>query len=263
MGVDSTAMLVGMYERGIRPDLILFADTGDEKDETYAYLPIINAWLRSIGFPEVLVVRRLPTRSRKSQKVYKTLRENCLANQTLPSLAFGRKACSSKWKKEPQNKYVAAWNPARAAWARGQKVVKLIGYDAGPKDSRRSDIKDDAKYTYRYLLREWGWDRERCEAEIARAGLPIPPKSACKFCPATKPHELEAMIRQDPRIGHEIMEMERVAAPGLKKIEGLWRRATKKRPGAMTPFILDVLRRIEAERLAGARRSPMLAVVTG
>lgn len=26
IGVDSTAMLVGLHQRGIRPDLILFAD---------------------------------------------------------------------------------------------------------------------------------------------------------------------------------------------------------------------------------------------
>jgi len=58
MGVDSTAMLVGWHARGLpRPDAILFADTGSEKPETYAYLDVINAWLRSIGYPEVTVVK--------------------------------------------------------------------------------------------------------------------------------------------------------------------------------------------------------------
>lgn len=56
MGVDSTAMLVGLHQRGVRPDLILFADTGGEKPETYAYLPIIQAWLERVGFPPVVVV---------------------------------------------------------------------------------------------------------------------------------------------------------------------------------------------------------------
>lgn len=50
MGVDSTAMIVGMHARGERPDLILFADTGGEKPETYAYLPHINAWLEARGW---------------------------------------------------------------------------------------------------------------------------------------------------------------------------------------------------------------------
>lgn len=42
MGRDSTAMLVGFKQRKIRPDLILFADVGAEREGTYAYLPVIN-----------------------------------------------------------------------------------------------------------------------------------------------------------------------------------------------------------------------------
>lgn len=45
-------------------------------------------------------------------------------------------------------------------------------------------------YNVRYPLREWGWDRERCQREIDRAGLPVPVKSACFFCPASKQHEI-------------------------------------------------------------------------
>lgn len=45
MGVDSTALLVGLAARGIRPDAILFADTGAERPETYAYLAPFNRWL--------------------------------------------------------------------------------------------------------------------------------------------------------------------------------------------------------------------------
>lgn len=261
VGVDSVAMLLLMHGLGIRPDLILFVDTGDERPETYAYIPVLNAWLRSVGFPEVIVVRRKPTKSRKSGRVYRTLSQNCFENETLPSLAFGRKACSQKWKREPQDKFVRGWEPAKVAWSRGQKVVKLIGYDAGPKDMRRSSIEDDSRYTYRYLLREWGWDRARCIEEIKGAGLPVPEKSACKMCPATQPHELEAMVRQDPSVGYMIMDMELNAKPNLKKIEGLWRKATKKRPGAMTPFILDVLERMRREQEEGVRRSVQLRVL--
>lgn len=36
-GVNSAAMLVGCKQRGIRPDAIVFADTGDEKPETYQH----------------------------------------------------------------------------------------------------------------------------------------------------------------------------------------------------------------------------------
>jgi 3'-phosphoadenosine 5'-phosphosulfate sulfotransferase (PAPS reductase)/FAD synthetase len=63
LGVDSTAMLVEFARRGIRPDLILFADTGGEKPETYQDLAIIRPFLREVGFPNVTVVRCPPKRA--------------------------------------------------------------------------------------------------------------------------------------------------------------------------------------------------------
>jgi hypothetical protein len=74
MGVDSTAMLVGMHARGIRPDLILFADTGGEKPETYAYEAVMQRWLASVGFPPITTVK-LGTINGK-HGTYSTLEEN-------------------------------------------------------------------------------------------------------------------------------------------------------------------------------------------
>lgn len=257
VGVDSTAMLVGMAARGIRPDLILFSDTGVEKPETYAYLPTMQAWLASVGFPAVVTVRLGTVQGDHGD--YSTLLENCLVNRTLPSLAFGKKGCSKKWKVGPMDRYVKRWPPAIRAWANGFKVIRAIGYDAGPKDSKRAwKLTDTKRYSYRYYLRDWGWDRERCEAEIAAAGLPVPPKSACYICPATKPHELAELDRLHPELGDDIMRMEALAAPGLTKIEGNWRHTVKgfrgatPHPGAMTPFIQEERRK---------RRLPLLREV--
>jgi len=47
MGQDSTGMLVGMRERGIRPELIITADVGSERPDTYAFRPIFDDWLES------------------------------------------------------------------------------------------------------------------------------------------------------------------------------------------------------------------------
>jgi len=51
LGVDSTAMLIEFTHQGIRPDLILFADTGGEKPETYAYLAVIQEYPRYCRLP--------------------------------------------------------------------------------------------------------------------------------------------------------------------------------------------------------------------
>src|SRR5262249_35082086 len=145
------------------------------------------------GFPSVTVVRWAPVRA-----PYSNLETKCLTNQTLPSLAYGGHSCSLVFKVEPQNKFLKTWAPAVETWARGDKVVKLIGYDGGDRDRKRSSkaagaiaTADDAHlYDYQFPLQQWGWNRDRCKAEIAAAGLPVPIKSSCFFCPAMKQSEI-------------------------------------------------------------------------
>ncbi len=98
VGVDSTALLIGLHQRGIRPDLLTFADTGSEKPETYQYVPVLRQWLRDVGFPDLVVVRNLCPIAK-----HRSLYDNCQNNETLPSIAFGLKSCSLRWKKEPQD----------------------------------------------------------------------------------------------------------------------------------------------------------------
>ena len=181
MGVDSTAMLIGLKRRGIRPDLILFADTGGEKPDTYLYAPIIRQWLREVDFPQMEVVRYVPPIA-----PYDSLYSNCWVNETLPGLAFRKKSCSIKWKRLPQDRRVHQWLPAQQCWDAQQKVRKLIGFDVGEERRRYSDRGDDPQYEYWYPLMDWQMDRAACERLIADAGLPIPVKSACFFCPACK-----------------------------------------------------------------------------
>jgi len=212
-GVNSAAMLIGMHERGIRPDLILFADTGGEKPETYAYLDIIRRWLGAVGFPELVTVEK--------DSMYTSLEDQCHRTRTLPSLAYGWKSCSEKWKRKPQDKFCNHWPAAVAAWQAGQKCTKAIGYDAD--EERRAKIAADAKYTYWYPLIEWQWGREECLAAIARAGLPKPPKSACFFCPASKKPEILWLARTHPDLFRRAIAIEGAAAETLKTVKGLGR----------------------------------------
>lgn len=122
-GVDSTAMLIEMHRRGMRPDLITFADVGAEKPGTYAFIPVFTQWLRDVGFPAPTVCVYRPqdkTAERYREAVLDVaarigvdlddvevgrmsrLFGNMVANETLPGLAFGQKSCSLKWKVEAQ-----------------------------------------------------------------------------------------------------------------------------------------------------------------
>jgi len=222
LGVDSTAMLIALHRQGIVPDLITFADVGAEKPETYAHREVMDEWCRKVGFPITTVCRKIPT----DRVNYTNLTGNCIENETLPSLAFGMKSCSIKWKQSPQDYAVKGCKtgPNKCdphpiwidAQARGVKPVKLIGYDAGPADLRRSaNLKtDDHDFQYSYPLQQLGWAREDCIKAIIEEGLPVPIKSACFFCPASQKWELWWLAGQHPDLFEKALEMEVVAMTG-------------------------------------------------
>jgi len=236
-GQDSTAGIVGWHARGLRvPAAILFADTGDEKPETYAYIDIFNEYLRSIGYPTITVVRNASPVARDM-----SLSAECMRKGVLPSLAYGRggHSCSIKWKLDPQVKWCKAhfgWTRPRKArgaserpagtWRHGPWIYKAIGYDAGPGDARRiSKARDkwpDGHWNI-YPLAEWGWDRARCVEEIQKAGLPVPVKSACFMCPASKKHEIHWLRDRHPQLHERALKLEALAAPKLTSTPGLGR----------------------------------------
>lgn len=221
-GVDSTSMLVLLVEQGIKPDLILFADTGGEKPETLEYIPVMNAYLAKHDFPQIEVVKKLTLDSTS----YNDLTGNCLDNETLPSLAFGMKSCSIKWKHQPQDKYLmgAKRGPmkgdAHPVWIdaqeRGVKPIKLIGYDASPADIRRAKNApvETEDFLYWYPLIDLDIKRPQCIEIIIRAGLPVPIKSACFFCPASKKWELYWLAGTSPHLFEKALEMEVTAMTG-------------------------------------------------
>jgi len=285
-GLDSSAMMMAMHDRGMRPDAVVFADVGGEKEETYRYLPVISRWLKARGWPKVTVVRYRPKKF-KNYPPYHDLESNCLSNGTLPSLTFGFKSCSIKWKAAPQEKWCMEWRVALETWGKGQRIVKLIGFDDSKGDQRRSNHAgnaDDPKYEYRYPLQEWGMTRSSCVNRIIREQLPgwnpgyldfmpptleawkefalhrtkenfkeftqsvaalrsalfwvkrggIPMKSSCWFCPAMKIPEVCLLPKEKLQ---RIVMMEARARPRHHTVKGLWRKATKIKPGSMTEFI--------------------------
>lgn len=225
-GVDSTAMLIGLRDHRVPVALILFADTGSEKPETYAYLPVIQDWLARQGMPPVTVLKRNSPRAGDT-----SLHGECIRKRVLPSLAYGGHSCSLKWKVDPQwaaTRLHFGWEGRAKRWRHGPFITKLIGYDAGPRDSRRmaaASGKWPPGHNYRYPLQDWGWTREFCEERIIGEGLPVPVKSACFFCPASKKPEVDWLAEAHPELMQISMEMERLAHErGLTTTKGLGRR---------------------------------------
>ena len=82
-GVDSTTMLVALKQAALRPDIITFADLSAEKPPTLEHLDRMDRILAEWSWPAI-------TRCRKETLPgtdYSDLYGNCIANETLPSLA--------------------------------------------------------------------------------------------------------------------------------------------------------------------------------
>lgn len=271
VGVDSTAMLVAMVSAGIRPDLIIFADVGDERPPTYAYLNFFDEWLQKQGFPKITRVAYEPDTA-----PYTTLEGNCLANETLPSISIsGKGSCTLKFKASVMDRFLLGvrrgkvsrrrpgWQPALDSIEAGHLPYKLIGYDAGTADTCRfqkaSTQKRTEPFRYLYPLQQLGWTREDCILAIQEAGLPAPIKSSCFYCLGVKKWEVYWMAAQYPDLLVRAIHLEdnaRLGKHGFKTTKGLWRneswRTWCENEGILTPGTLEIVADPEA-MLAKAR----------
>ena len=215
-GLNSTALLVRWVKEGYPPPhRITFADTGSERQETYDHVSRFSEWLVSQGMPAILITR-------KGGRV-ETLEQYCLRTKHLPALAYGGKSCSLKFKVEPQERDINRWPEAKAAWAAGSKVVKIIGYGAEEQKRITKAKLEDDKYFYRFPLDEWGVFRDDCTREVASVGLPPPPKSSCFFCPSSTKAEILA-LPPELKTRAIIMESVSMTAGNSRTTKGLGRR---------------------------------------
>lgn len=221
-GVNTIALLVRLRDLGQRPDAIVMADPGSERKGTHPYrVTVADPWLRAQGWPAVTVVtlaEEAKYRPRAKDTAQRTLREECAQLHALPSIAYGWKKCSQKYKARPAVWWTERQSWAVAAWARGEKITRAIGYDAG--EDRRAldtfgDPKESARFAPWYPLHAAGIDRDGCVDLIRSAGLPVPSKSACTFCPSNTLQEWDDLRRDDPEAFADAMEMSREAFDGL------------------------------------------------
>jgi hypothetical protein len=226
MGTNSTAMLIGMHNQGIKPDLILFADTGGERPHTYSYVTVMSKWLESVSFPQITIVKTVNV----------TLEQALIANKSLPSVAYGGfKTCSQRFKTEPQDKFINNNEQAKSEWKNNRKIIKAIGFDAD-EPWRAKEYKSD-KYENWHPLLDWDWGRDECIEVIKKEGLPLPGKSSCFFCPNMKQAEIRELKSQYPELALRAIEMEENA--DLTNIKGLgrdWRWSELLRTGEMFDF---------------------------
>lgn len=215
-GTNSTGMLCGFRERGIRPDVAIFADTGGEVPRTYEHVAVLAAKVQEWWGITLHTVH--PVRAGKPI----TLEQDCVNKGLLPSLAYGRRSCSQRSKHEPMEKLLKALAKADGV----TQVRKAIGYGADEyyrvkNKPLTGKLARGIVETYWYPLVEWNWRREDCVAAIERHGLPQPGKSACFFCPASKRSEVLRLRDEHPELLARALAMEAKAQARHRSLRGL------------------------------------------
>ena len=112
-GTDSTAMLIGLWKNHIPVDLILFADPGGEQPHTYAYLEIMDRWLKEHDMPPIT---RVWYQEKSGQRL--TLEQECLRLGRFRPLPMAGKAALSNTRWPHRSGFATNTSPA---WIHGQE----------------------------------------------------------------------------------------------------------------------------------------------
>ena len=237
-GLNFTALIYEWYKRKLKaPDLIIFADTGSERQRTYTHITSVNNWLLSIGWAQIITVN---TQNTKGEQV--KLNELCLKTNTLPPPAFGFKSCSLRFKVEQVDKFLNNNQASRGVWGKfnklseiKNKITRVVGFDAG-EDHRVIDA-SCYKYDVVFPLVEWDIDRHECLEIVRESPLNVPIKSSCYMCPNMKSAEIFEMQKNDPESLRLALEIE---DNYLKSEKAKGRKVD-----------MDVLRRIDDKSIIG------------
>jgi 3'-phosphoadenosine 5'-phosphosulfate sulfotransferase (PAPS reductase)/FAD synthetase len=167
-GVQSVALAILNVTGRVTPraDLAIFADPGSEEEETYRLLPVYLDWLAARGYPLVTV-----TATEGPLLDYLQTRSTVIPIHS-PTM-LGHRQCTNKWKLSPIKRYVRAQGATM--------LIQQLGISLD--EFYRVKPARDKWITNRWPLVELGLTRADCRAIIEAEGLPVPPKSACWFCP--------------------------------------------------------------------------------
>lgn len=185
-GVNSVALTIQEYEAG-RLYPLIFADTGSEMPETYCYMDYFEKeYLLRYGMKITKISPKTHAELYCKRAKGGSLEEVCLDKKIIP---FGmRRFCTGEWKHQPVQKLMKG-------------KTALIGFAMD--ESGRAKNPD-----LKYPLIENGVTREGCKNIIKNAGLKVPVKSGCYFCPFQRIRSWENLWREYPELWQRAIKLE-------------------------------------------------------
>jgi hypothetical protein len=207
-GVQSTAMIVlactGRIE-GV--DAALFANVGDDSEhpKTLDYVrDIAIPWAAERGLP-VHELKRIK-RDGNVETLWGRLMKEGSRSLPIPirmdNGAPGTRSCTKDFKIT----VVGKWLKANGA-SKDNPADVCIGISTD-EITRLSNKRAEPYERPMYPLIDLGLDRSACQRIIQEAGLPVPHKSSCFFCPFHRPQMWSEMRRDEPELFEKSVQLE-------------------------------------------------------
>lgn len=208
-GVQSTALLVLAAERKIDFNLFLFSNVGDDSEhpDSLRYMTEVAVPYAAKHDIELVSLHRVKRDGTKETLMGRLTKEG---SRSLPipvrmsNGAPGTRSCTADFKiavigKELKRRGATVADPATVA----------LGISVDEIERARPGIDERAPYQFRvYPLLDLGLRRDDCKRIIAAAGLPVPGKSACFFCPFHDKHAWANQAREEPELFKKSCDLE-------------------------------------------------------
>tara|TARA_R110000787_G_scaffold267558_1_gene373920 strand:+ start:477 stop:1322 length:846 start_codon:yes stop_codon:yes gene_type:complete len=224
-GVQSSVVAL-MSEAGELPklDCAIFADTGAEPANVYAWLDWLEARL---SFPVYRVehgnLETEDVQRRISGKTGKQYLRSSVPMWTANGgkMAGGlRRKCTRDFKIDPLRKKSRELADIRRG-ATEVGVRQWIGISTD--EAHRMKPSRDAWVVHWWPLIDVGMSRSDCLRWMQAKGYPVPPRSSCVFCPYHSPKEWHRLQTEDPSGYQRAVDYEDKVRTGLKE----WDQTTK------------------------------------
>ncbi|MFF0850142.1 phosphoadenosine phosphosulfate reductase [Streptomyces sp. NPDC003280] len=207
-GVQSTAALVLAAAGELDYRTFLMANVGDDSEH-----PGTLRYLRQYAIPyaeahglELVVLDRVMKRSGEVRTLYQDLTRPGSRSLKIPvrmsNGAPGTRSCTASFKIQVIADELKRRGATKEAPATVGIGISLDEIDRANK--RRCEPHEQIEYP----LLERGIRRIDCARIIRTAGLPVPPKSSCWFCPFHRPETWHDMRRSEPELFERACQLE-------------------------------------------------------
>lgn len=185
-GVNTVALMIMLIQDKAPLDGVVFADTGGETPDTYKSVELARTYLAEHQVPFTVVQAR-----QRDTDLYGT----ALRRRVIPSVQW--RWCTRDFKVNPIHQYYRGL---------GSHVNQYVGIAFDEihrmRDSRETYV------TNLYPLVDQRLTRQGCIDLISAAGLPVPEKSGCYFCPFNSTERWRRLLERHPDLFDKAIELE-------------------------------------------------------